>query len=315
MPKLAGLSLRPCDGRLRRPPRAAKANQLFPTLPAAPLIQSASAREDEAHATEILTSAAIEAGRVALRFFRAGERTSARVEAKGGGSPVTEADFALDDLLRARLGAAFPDAALLTEERDDDLSRLAHARLLVIDPIDGTRAFMSGDPRWAVSIALVDQGRPLAGIVHAPALGETFTASRGGGAWRNGAPVAASARASLAGARMAGPKPLVEAIGGEVGTPFALEPKIPSLAWRLCLVASGAVDVGLASHNAHDWDVAAADLILEEAGARLTGLDRAEIRYNRPEIAHGILLAAPVALIGALVAATNAAVNRREPHQ
>ena len=278
------------------------------------MIHSASARDDDAHATEILTHAALEAGSVAMRFFRAGERTSARVEAKGGGSPVTEADFAVDDLLRARLGAAFPDAALLTEERDDDLARLAHARLLVVDPIDGTRAFMSGDPRWAISIALVDQGRPVAGVVYAPALGETFAAWRGGGARRNGSAIAASARTWLAGARMAGPKPLVEAIGAEIGTPFALEPKIPSLAWRLCLVAGGGVDLGLASHNAHDWDIAAADLILEEAGARLTGLDRAPIRYNRRETAHGILLAAPVALIGALVAAAASAANRRGPH-
>jgi myo-inositol-1(or 4)-monophosphatase len=283
-------------------------------LPAAPLIDSANARNDDAHATEILARAALEAGAVAMRYFRAGERTSARAEAKRGGSPVTEADFAVDDLLRARLGAAFPDAALLTEERDDDLARLAHARLLVVDPIDGTRAFMSGDPRWTVSIALVDRGRPVAGIVHAPALGQTFAAWRGGGARRNGAPIAASARAMLAGARMAGPRPLVEAIGGEVGTPFAFEPKIPSLAWRLCQVAGGGVDLGVASHNAHDWDIAAADLILQEAGARLTGLDCAPIGYNRRETAHGILLAAPVALIGALVAAASGAASRRELH-
>jgi myo-inositol-1(or 4)-monophosphatase len=283
-------------------------------LPATPLIHSASARSDGAHATEILTRAALEAGGVAMRFFRLGERTSARVEAKRGGSPVTEADFAVDDLLRARLGAALPDAALLTEERGDDLVRLEHARLLVVDPIDGTRAFMSGDPRWAISIALVDEGRPIAGVVHAPALGETFAASRGGGARRNGAPIAASTRALLAGARTAGPKPLVDAIGEEIGTPFAIEAKIPSLAWRLCQVAGGGVDLGLASHNAHDWDIAAADLILEEAGARLTGLDGADIRYNRREISHGILLAAPVALIGALVAAANNAACRRGLH-
>jgi myo-inositol-1(or 4)-monophosphatase len=268
--------------------------------------------DDYARATDILSGAALEAGAIALRFFREGERTSARVEAKHGGSPVTEADFAVDDFLQARLGAAFPDAALLTEEREDGPERLAHLRLLIVDPIDGTRAFVAGDPRWAVSIALVEAGRPVAAIVHAPALGETYAASRGGGARRNGAVIRASSRAAISGARVAGPRPIADAIGAEVGAPFILEPKVPSLAYRLCLVAAGLVDIGLASENAHDWDIAAADLILEEAGARLVGLDDAEAIYNRRETRHGILLAAPRPLLGALVAAGRRALNERQ---
>jgi myo-inositol-1(or 4)-monophosphatase len=281
-------------------------------LPVAPLILSASTRNDDAHATEILTAAAVDAAVIAMGFFRAGQRTSARVESKDGGSPVTEADFAVDDFLRTRLGAAFPDAALLTEEREDGPERLAHSRLLIVDPIDGTRAFVAGDPRWAVSIALVEARRPVAAIVHAPALGLAYSASRGGGARRNGALISASTLTAIAGARVAGPKPIADAIGAEIGAPFILEPKVPSLAYRLCLVAAGLVDIGVASEKAHDWDIAAADLILEEAGARLVGLDGKAAIYNRRETHHGILLAAPIPLLGALVAASRRALTARQ---
>jgi myo-inositol-1(or 4)-monophosphatase len=263
-------------------------------------------------ATDILGAAALDAGALAMRFFRVGERTSARVESKHGGSPVTEADFAVDDFLRTRLGGAFPGAALLTEEREDGPERLARSRLLIVDPIDGTRAFIAGDPRWAVSIALVEAGRPVAAIVHAPALGVTYAASRGGGARRNGALISVSTRTAIAGARVAGPKPIADAIGAEIGAPFILEPKAPSLAYRLCLVAGGLVDIGLASEKAHDWDIAAADLILEEAGARLVGLDGEGAIYNKRETRHGILLAAPLPLLGALVAAGRRALNARQ---
>ncbi len=262
-------------------------------------------RGDYASARDLLVDAAIAAGEVAMRYFRSGELTVARVDSKHGGSPVTEADLAADAFLLARLGPAFPDAAFLSEEREDGPERLAHSRLLVIDPIDGTRAFVSGDPRWAVSVALVEAGRPVAGVVHAPALGLTFAAARGAGALLNGAAIVASSRSVLAGGRAAGPKPMVEAIGIEAGAPFILEPKVPSLAYRMCLVASGAVDIALASEKSHDWDVAAADLILEEAGAHLVALDGAGLIYNRRETRHGVLIAAPASLLGALVAMSN----------
>jgi myo-inositol-1(or 4)-monophosphatase len=129
-------------------------------------------RIDVAAARDCLIDAAREAGAIALTYFRPGERTSARIDYKAGGSPVTEADFAVDAFLRARLGAAFPGAGWLSEETEDDPRRLACSNILIVDPIDGTRGFLAGDPRWAVSIALVVAGRPVAGVVHAPALAE-----------------------------------------------------------------------------------------------------------------------------------------------
>jgi myo-inositol-1(or 4)-monophosphatase len=263
---------------------------------------------DNTRARDILIDAARGAGEIALSYFRSGALTSARIETKHGGSPVTEADIAADVFLAARLGAAFPDAALLSEEGEDGPERLAQSRLLIIDPIDGTRAFVSGDLRWAVSIALVEAARPIAGVVHMPALGQTYSAARGAGAHLGGARIASSGRAAIAGARVAGPKPLVEAIGLAVGAPFVLEPKVPSLAYRLSLVANGVLDIAFASEESHDWDIAAADLILEEAGAHLVGLDGARLIYNRQDIRHGVLLAAPTALVGALVAASQNAL-------
>ena len=143
-------------------------------------------------ALDELIDAARHAGEIALLDFRLGETTSARIDTKHGGSPVTAADLAVDRYLGERLRAAFPAAGWLSEETADDPARLEKTSLLVVDPIDGTRAFLTGDPRWAVSIALVEAGRPIAGVVHAPALGQTYAAAVGGGAWLNGSLIGAS---------------------------------------------------------------------------------------------------------------------------
>ncbi len=246
---------------------------------------------DARAARDSLLLAAREAGALALGYFRPGARTVASVSAKEGGSPVTEADLAADSLLRRRLSEAFPDAAWLSEETADDLDRLARRRLIIVDPIDGTRAFVIGDLRWSVSAALIVDGRPVAGVVHAPALGETYAAARGAGATVNGAPL--SAAAGWPPRAAAGPKPLIEAMAANLGAPVEVTPRVPSLAYRLSLAARGAIDFALAAGNSHDWDIAAADLLLEEAGARLTGASGERLRYNARDVRRGPLLAAP----------------------
>jgi myo-inositol-1(or 4)-monophosphatase len=260
-------------------------------------------RTDAAAARDCLIAAAREAGAIALTYFRMGERTLARIEYKAGGSPVTEADLAVDAFLRARLGPLFANAGWLSEETEDNATRLACARVVIVDPIDGTRAFLTGDPRWAVSIALVAAGRPVAGVVHAPALNETYAAAKNCGAALNGAAIVVSNRPTLAEARVAGPKPMVESIARAAGASFDLQAKIPSLAYRMALVASGAVDFALASEKSHDWDIAAVDLILEEAGGRLVEAADESLAYNKAETRHGVLFGASTRLIGPLVAA------------
>lgn len=254
-----------------------------------------------ADAARTLDLVAAEAGELALRWFRLGEKTSARTDYKHGGSPVTEADLAVDAFLAERLRARFPDAAWLSEETADSDERLARETVIVVDPIDGTRAFADGDARWSVSIALVRAGRPIVGAIAAPAAGERYVAFADGGAWRNGEPLRIAPPATLAGGRLAGPQPST----GKVARALEMNvvPRIPSLALRFAMVAEGALEGALSSANSHDWDIAAADLILHEAGGLLAGLDGAQPRYNRRDLRHGPLAAAATAAHPELLAA------------
>ena len=244
-------------------------------------------------------NAAQDGAAVALDYFRPGGRTSARIEYKQGGSPVTEADLAVDALLRERLCAAFPDAAWLSEETADSAERLSRRRVLVVDPIDGTRGFLSGDARWCVSIALVVDGRPHVGVVHAPVLDQRFEAVVGRGATCNGSPIAASARTTLEGAQLAGPADFSRQVRDH--TAFRIVPKIPSLACRLVHVAAGFLDGCVAGAASHDWDIAAADLIMHEAGALLTDRHGSAPLYNQANPSHPLLVGGPPPVQRALI--------------
>ena len=233
---------------------------------------------DALAARDLLISAAREAGALALEYFSAGARTSARVVTKAGGSPVTAADLAADSLLKRRLLERCPKRAGSPRRRSTIFERLARRSLIIVDPIDGTRAFVIGDPRWAVSVALIVDGRPIAGVVHAPALNETYAAARGGGATFNGAPLVSCRE--LAAARRRRPQAHHRGDGGGARLAVEIIPRVPSLAYRLCLAARGAVDFAVAAENSHDWDIAAADILLEEAGARLIDASGERLLYN-----------------------------------
>ncbi len=247
------------------------------------------------------------AGEVALAYFRPGAITRAGITHKAGGSPVTEADYLVDRFLRQHLESLLPEAGWLSEETEDSPARLSKELVFVVDPIDGTRGFMTGRANWSIAVALVGEGRPLIGIVHAPALGETYVAVKGGGARLNNKPIEVSGLRSIgAKARVAAPVFLAKRLH-EVGMRFDLQPKIPSLALRITAVASGALDAGFASGNSCDWDIAAADLILNEAGGRLAELDGRAIVYNKPDVHHGLLTAAPAQIHGEINAAARLA--------
>ncbi len=256
-----------------------------------------------------ITQAARLGGAIALDYFRPGQKTSARIDSKEGGSPVTEADHAVDAFLAQELGRALPGAGWLSEETIDNPLRLSRELVFVVDPIDGTRAFMSGDARWAVCVALVERGRPVAGVVHLPAMGQTFVAQRGGGAFRNNERIAVSSRASLSGGAIAGPGLMLKDLAA-TGMEFRAEPRIPSLAYRFVRVAEGSLDAGLASTNACDWDIAAADIILQEAGGGLTDPHGLSPTYNRPATRHGLLGAAPGQLRDELTAILRRSLGR-----
>jgi myo-inositol-1(or 4)-monophosphatase len=251
---------------------------------------SVDADTDALAARDLLVSAAREAGAVALEYFNPGARTSARVVTKAGGSPVTDADLAANSLLKRRLQEALPDAGWLSEETVDDFERLSRRSLIIVDPIDGTRAFVTGDPRWVVSVAFVVDERPVAGVVYAPALDEIYAAARGHGATFNGATLTPAA--GLPPRVAAGPKLIIEAMAAELGASIEIVPRVPALAYRMCLAARGVIDFAVSAENSHDWDIAAADLLLEESGARLIDASGEHLRYNSRQVRRGALLAA-----------------------
>lgn len=175
----------------------------------------------------------------------------------------------------------------------DDVRRLGARHVIIVDPIDGTRGFARGDPNWVIAIALVEDGRPISAVVHAPALAETYTAIRGQGASLNGRPIRLHPPPDLRDdMRVTCPNILVKALKA-AGISFAFQPKIASLALRIAKVASGVYDAGFTTSNSHDWDIAAADLVLEEAGGFLARLDGRPVAYNRPNPSHGVLTATP----------------------
>jgi myo-inositol-1(or 4)-monophosphatase len=246
---------------------------------------------------EPLAAIAREAGAIAL--------TAAKGEVKrwikDGHSPVSEADIAVNDFLATRLPPLVPDAGWLSEETEDNLARTGAEAVWVVDPIDGTRAFLDRRPDWAVSIALVEHGRPSLAVLFAPVSDELFVASRGRGATRNGATLSAPAGRGLDGARIAGTKRQLDALS-RVNPRIAPQPKVHSLALRLARVASGELDSALAGRNGHDWDLAAADLLVHEAGGALTDLAGQILTYNGADTRHGALVAAGPGRHDALIA-------------
>ena len=235
----------------------------------------------------LLNDAVREAGALALSLFR----TELRNWTKGASSPVSEADIRVNDLLETRLRAATPDYGWLSEESADDEQRLGKRLVWIVDPIDGTRGYLAGREDWCVSVALVDDTAPVLAAVFAPASEEFFFAARGQGATRNHLPISAAAGSELDFSRIAGPKPLVERLSGSSGE-VILHPRIGSLALRLCRVGQGSLDAAFAGGQSRDWDLAAANLIVQEADGSMTALSGDPILYNRREVTHGALVAA-----------------------
>jgi myo-inositol-1(or 4)-monophosphatase len=235
--------------------------------------------------TERLAEAVRAAGAVALKTFRAPLKSWI----KGKDSPVCEADIAANDLLHARL--AGDGIAWLSEESLDDSARLSARRVWVIDPIDGTRAYIAGLPDWTIAAALVEDGRPVAAAIYAPVTEELFTATRGSGALRNGAAMVVTNADTLDGAKLGGPRSYLEKLQRAQPGIVAM-PRVHSLALRLTRVAQGTLDAGLASRNSNDWDLAAADLLVHEAGGLLTTIAGEVLTYNRAVPRHDALVAA-----------------------
>ena len=227
----------------------------------------------------LLKSAMVEGAALARRYFE----TGAEFWNKRPGQPVTDADLAVDALLKERLCGPRPDYGWLSEEGHDDPARLETTKLWIIDPIDGTRAFIRRRPQWTVCGALIEGGRPRAGVVINPMTEEVFEAIEGSGACRNGIPIQVSSRTELDGATLIGTKEFYTHPSWPEPWPATLIFDNPnSIAYRLCLIAMGARDGAVRLFSCHEWDIAAAEIILLEAGGRMTRHDGSPLAYNQP---------------------------------
>lgn len=227
----------------------------------------------------LLIDAARAAGDVALRYA---DGTAEVWEKPGGLGPVTEADLAVNQLLETKLQAARPSYGWLSEETEDTRERLDRKRVFIIDPIDGTRSFIEGSKTWAHSIAVADAGEVTAAVIYLPKLDKLYSAGEGMGACLNDEPLNASTAKALNGATVLAARPVLEPKHWRASVPKIERVYRPSLAYRTALVAEGRFDAMLTLRRTWEWDVAAGDLILREAGAAITDRQGASLRFNNP---------------------------------
>lgn len=228
-----------------------------------------------------------EAGQIALGQWP-GNGHELKSWEKTPGSPVCDADIEVDGFLRRELGALLPAAGWLSEETADHPERLGKGLCWLVDPIDGTRDFIRGRPGWAISVALVSNARPLIGMLAAPARDEEWFGIAGQGAWRNGAPLAASTRAEFSGARVPS-----DGLPRDDADLTAVD-KPNSIALRVAMVAANEADLVATLRWGYEWDIAAAALIAREAGAAVSDAFGQPLAYNKPDPrAFGLLVSAP----------------------
>ncbi|MFN3643007.1 MAG: 3'(2'),5'-bisphosphate nucleotidase CysQ [Gemmobacter sp.] len=251
-----------------------------------------------AHDLPLLVAAARAAGDVALRYWKRPVETR---EKPGGQGPVTEADLAVNAALAAQLRGARPGYGWLSEEDADTGARAGAEATFIVDPIDGTRAFIAGQDAFAVSLAVARGGAVTAGVVFLPARGTLYAASLDGPATRDGVPITASAQAVPEGARLLTSAAALAPAHWDGPVPAVTRHFRPSLAWRLCLVAEGRHDGMLTLADTWEWDVAAGALIAARAGNAVTDRHGCALRFNAPRPQVAGMLAAPPALHAALV--------------
>lgn len=234
---------------------------------------------------DLLLAAVREAGTLALGYFNNGVKSWH----KKPNDPVSEADIAVDKLLHERLADARPDYGWLSEESERRPSK--GRSIWVVDPIDGTRAFLEGKPEFTVCVALLQDDLPILAAIYNPASEEFFEATHGGGARLNGKAIHASGHASLMEARFLASRRTFEKHGWLSRAAKADFGYRNSIAYRMALVAAGKFDAAISLTEKSDWDIAAADLLVREAGGRVTTADGAPLRYSTDRHRHPSVIA------------------------
>jgi len=235
-----------------------------------------------------MTEAVREAGAESLRLSKDGFKTATKPDR----SPVTDADHAVNALLHDRLLGAFPDDGWLSEESPDTAARLTKSRVWIIDPIDGTRAFMRGIPEFCISVALVERGTPVVSAIYNPSTDELFTATRGAGVRLNDHPVSVPpAHADLL--MLVSTRELHMGRFKSVESSVRCTP-IRSIAFALALTAVGRVDAMVTFERENEWDLAAGALLIVEAGGTIADAAGSPLEFNRPQPAFtGTIAVAP----------------------
>jgi myo-inositol-1(or 4)-monophosphatase len=239
----------------------------------------------------LLIDAARLAGRVATSF--AGP-IAARWDKPGGAGPVTEADLAVNDALLSTLRTARPDYGWLSEESEDNPTRLGRDTVFIVDPIDGTRSFVQGDKTWAISIAVAHLGQITAAAIYLPLRDKLYAAGRGAGSWLNNKGLKVATQPMSAASTVLAARPNFEPKNWHGDVPPVNRHYRPSLAYRLSLVGEGRFDAMLTLRPSWEWDIAAGALIVTEAGGTITDRTGAELRFNNPHpMLNGVLAAGP----------------------
>ena len=246
---------------------------------------------DEAADTALLVAQLREAGEIARHHF-GGTYKSWN---KSQGNPVTEADIEIDNFLRQRLLAARPPYGWLSEETTDDPVRLLRKRVFVVDPIDGTYGFLKHRPDFTIVAAIVENGRPVAGAIYNPITDDMFEATKGQGARKNGTIVHVSTRSNFEGIRFLAEKKVMDPARWANPWPNSIKVETrASAAYRMALVTAGEFDAMVSLSPKADWDVAAGDLMVHEAGGRVTTREGDLLIYNREKPQHrSVICAAP----------------------
>ncbi len=236
--------------------------------------------------------AAQAAGDVVLNYYEG----DYNVEQKSRNNPVTTADFESDKLLKKMLGDGFPEYGWLSEESKDNPARLEKEFVWVVDPIDGTKEFITGIPEFVISIGLVQNGHPVVGVLFNPVKGEMYAASKGQGAFLNGKRIYVSGTTMLDQATLLVSR--TETRNGHVAkfTDYikAFKPS-GSVAYKLCLAAAGEGDVFVSVYSKNEWDVCAGDLVVQEAGGAMSDIYGNVVTYNNEitKIKDGIIAGNP----------------------
>lgn len=252
---------------------------------------------DTAHDHALLLGAIQDAGAIARQFFQ----TDFVSWDKSKNNPVTEADMAIDQMLRTTLTSARPAYGWLSEETQDTQERLACDMVWIVDPIDGTRAFIKGLPHFVVSIALTWKGSPISAALYNPITDDLYEAQKGQGARLNGTPIQVSNRQEIENCRMLGDSVMFTSTNWDRPWPDMHIETRNSIALRMGMVASGSWDACVTLAHKADWDIAASDLIVTESGGLATNHRGESFIYNRTVPKHHAVVTAGPALHANLI--------------